>query len=72
MCDFLEKNEFSIKILVDKAKDLKKNWFYNIKNEKNKLFLKSTLNKIIDSKYMSEKDRNGLKKIFKDVLKLSK
>ena len=72
MCDFLEKNEFSIKILVDKAKDLKKNWFYNIKDEKNKLFLKSTLNKIIDSKYMSEKDRNGLKKIFKDILKLSK
>ena len=72
MCDFLEKNEFSIKILVDKAKDLKKNWFYNIKDEKNKLFLKSTLNKIIDSKYMSEKDRNGLKTIFKDVLKLSK
>ena len=72
MCDFLEKNEFSIKILVDKAKDLKKNWFYNIKDEKNKLFLKSTLNKIIDSKYMSEKDRNGLKNIFKDVLKLNK
>ena len=72
MCDFLEKNEFSIKILVDKAKDLKKNWFYNIKDEKNKLFLKSTLNKIIDSKYMSEKDRNGLKTIFKDVLKLNK
>ena len=71
MCDFLEKNEFGIKILVDKAKDLKKNWFYNIKDEKNKLFLKSTLNKIIDSKYMSEKDRNSLKDIFKDVLKLS-
>ena len=70
MCDFIEKNEFGIKILVDKAKDLKNNWFYNIKNEKNRIFLKSALNKIINSKYMSTNDRNHLKKIFKDVLKL--
>ena len=68
MCDFLEKNEFGIKILVSKAKDLRSNWFYNINNEKNKNFLKAVLNKFIDSEYISTKDRNNLKNMFKDVL----
>ena len=68
MCDFLEKNEFGIKILVSKAKDLRNNWFYNVNNEKNKNFLKAVLNKFIDSEYISTKDRNNLKNMFKDVL----
>ena len=68
MCDFIEKNEFGIKLLIHKAKDLRGNWFYNTNNEKNKKFLKAVLSKIIDNKYMTNDERNDLKKLFKDVI----
>jgi len=68
MCDFIEKNEFGIKLLVEKAKDLRSNWFYDINNEKNKIFLKAVLEKFINSEYMKDKDREYLKKFFKDVI----
>ena len=68
MNDFIEKNEFGIKLLVEKAKDLRSNWFYDLKNEKNKKFLKAVLEKIINSEYLTNKDRNNLKKWFKEVL----
>ena len=68
MCDFLEKNEFSIKILIDKAKDLKKDSFYNIKNEKNRKFLNKVILKILNMEYISDKDKNYLKKLYKDIL----
>ena len=68
MCDYVEKNEFGLKLLVDKAKDLRSNWFYNINNDKNKMFLKGVLSKIINSEYMKDNDRDELKKLFKDVL----
>ena len=68
MNDFIEKNEFGIKLLVEKAKDLRSNWFYDLKNEKNKKFLKAVLEKIINSEYLTNKDRNSLKKWFKEVL----
>ena len=68
MCDFLEKNEFSIKILIDKAKDLKKDSFYNIKNEKNRKFLNKVILKILNMEYIIDKDKNYLKKLYKDIL----
>ena len=68
MCDCFEKNEFGIKLLVEKAKDIKGNKFYDLKNEKNKRFLKAVLEKFINSVYVTKKERDNLKKMFKDVI----
>ena len=68
MCDFIKKDKFGISLLVEKAKDIRGNWFYNLNNEKNKKFLKAVLEKIINSEYMINKDRNDLKKLFKEII----
>ena len=68
MCDFIEKNEFGIKLLIEKAKDLRSNWFYDLNNEKNKKFLKAVLEKFINSEYIKDKDRDYFKRLFKGVI----
>ena len=68
MVDFIAKNEFGMKLFISKAKDLRGNWFYNTKNEKNKKFLKAVLVKIINFGYMNDKDKEYLKKLFRDVI----
>lgn len=68
MCDFIEKNEFGIKLLIEKAKDLRSNWFYDLNNEKNKKFLKAVFEKFINSEYIKDKDRDYFKRLFKGVI----
>ena len=55
--------------VFEKAREMKGDKYYNIKNEKNVRFLKAVLTKIINCQYINERDKNYLIKLYKDILK---
>jgi glycosyltransferase involved in cell wall biosynthesis len=55
--------------VFEKAREMKGDKYYSIKNEKNVLFLKAVLTKIINCQYINERDKNYLIKLYKDILK---
>ena len=66
--DFTDNNfEDKKKYVVGKAKDLKKENFFNYNNERNVLFLKEVFKKILKCDYITEKDKNDLKKVYKEL-----
>ena len=66
--DFTDNNfEDKKKYVVGKAKDLKKENFFNYNNERNVLFLKEVFKKILKCDYITEKDKNDLKKVYKGL-----
>ena len=67
MFDF-SKNDFETKkYIVDKALEIKKYDFFTIKNEKNSKYLKNVLKKIIESKFITNEDKNKIKQNFSEL-----
>jgi len=55
------------KYVLGKAKEIRYEEYYSLKSEKNVLFLKAVFKKIMNCEYISEKDKNKLKSLFKKL-----
>lgn len=65
--DFTE-NKFEDKIyVVGKAKEIRDQGFYSLKTEKNILFFKAVFKKIMNCQYITEKDKQSLKNLYKKL-----
>ena len=65
--DFTENNIKGKKFAFEKAKDLKTDSLYSLKDKRNYDFLKAILKKMLNCKYISNKDKNQLKIMFSDL-----
>ena len=65
--DFTDNNEKRKKYVVDKAKLIRNQGYFSYDNERNVLFLKAVFRKILNCKYITEKDKNELKKRYKGL-----
>ena len=66
--DFTENNFIRKKYVVDKVKEMRYDKYYNIYNENNNKYLKGVLSKILNCEFISEKDKNNIKDLYKDLL----
>ena len=65
--DFSRNNFETKKYVVDKALEIKNYEFFKIKNEKNKNYLKTVLEKMMKCKYISNEDKYKLKQYFNEI-----
>ena len=65
--DFTENTINGKKFAMGKAKDVKKDRFYSLKNKRNHDFLIAIIKKMLNSKYVSDEDKNELKIMFNDL-----
>ena len=55
------------KYVLGKAKEIRYEEYYSLNSEKNILFFKAVFKKIMNCEYISEKDKNYLKSMFKKL-----
>jgi glycosyltransferase involved in cell wall biosynthesis len=65
--DFTENNIKGKKFAFEKAKDLKIDSLYSLKDKRNYEFLKAIIKKMLNCKFISNKDKNQLKIMFSDL-----
>ena len=65
--DFTENNIKGKKFAFEKAKDLKTDSLYSLKDKRNYEFLKAIIKKMLNCKFISDKDKNQLKIMFSDL-----
>ena len=65
--DFTENNFNGKKFAMGKAKDVKYDRFYSLKNKRNHEFLKAIIKKMLNCKFISDEDKNQLKIWFNDL-----
>jgi len=61
------KNEYK-KSAVDKLFEIKNRGYYTLKNEKNKIYLKSVIYKIMNCEYIEENYKIKIRKEFNDII----
>jgi hypothetical protein len=65
--DFTENNFNGKKFAMGKAKDVRNDRFYSLKNKRNHEFLKAVIKKMLNSKFISDEDKNQLRIMFNDL-----
>ena len=65
--DFTENNIKGKKFAFEKAKDLKTDSLYSLKDKRNYEFLKAIIKKMLNCKFISDEDKNQLKIWFNDL-----
>ena len=70
MYDFTGNNYIGIKYIVDKAKEMRYDSYYNLDNRYNALYYKAVIIKIINSEYISEKDKKKIKSLYNNLLNI--
>ena len=55
------------KYVIGKAKEIRYEEYYSLKSERNVLFFKAVFKKIMNCEYISEKNKNYLKSLFKEL-----
>ena len=61
------KNEYK-KSAVDKLFEIKNRDYFTLKNEQNKIYLKSVINKIMNCEYIEENFKIKIRKEFNDII----
>ena len=72
MFDFTDNNKKHKKIVADKALELKDLKLYDISNNKNKRYLISVLNKILNCTFITNKDKGNIRMKYSDILNTEK
>ena len=65
--DFSENSFNGKKYAIEKAEDVKKDKNYSIENKRNHEFLKAILKKMLNCKYISDKDKKEVRIMFSDL-----
>ena len=68
MFDFTGNNYIGIKYVIDKAKEMRYDSYYNLDNRNNVLYYKAVIIKIINCEYISEKDKKKMEILYKSLL----
>ena len=68
MYDFTGNNYIGIKYVVDKAKEMRYDSYYNLDNKYNVLYYKAVITKIINCEYISDKDKTKIKSLYYNLL----
>lgn len=71
MYDFTGNNYMGIKYVVDKAKEMRYDRFYNLDNRNNVLYYKAVIEKILNCEYISEKDKKTIKFLYHNLLHIN-
>ena len=70
MYDFTGNNYIGIKYVVDKAKEMRYDNYYNLDNRYNVLYYKAVITKIINCEYISDKDKKKINSLYYNLLSI--
>ena len=68
MYDFTHNSSIAKKYVVEKAKEMRYDDYYNLNNEKNIIYFKAVLQKIFNCPIVTQKDKVSLMKLYKYLL----
>ena len=68
MYDFTCNNTFCKKYVIEKAKEMKYDSYYNLNNNYNVKYFKAVVSKILNSSFIREKDKTTINELYKDLL----
>ena len=68
MYDFTHNSSIAKKYVVEKAKEMRYDDYYNLNNEKNIIYFKAVLQKIFNCPIVTQKDKVSLMKLYKNLL----